>query len=122
MQAVLLVTGGALGTYLRYVISGLVQPAGDGAFPFGTLAVNVSGALIAGVATTLLLERTALPTELRTALFVGVLGGYTTFSAFSVETLALANAGQWGYAALNIAVSVSGALLAVWAGQTVARL
>lgn len=114
--------GGALGTYLRYSISGLVLRIWDGPFPLGTLTVNVTGALLAGIATTLVLERSGLPTELRVAVVVGVLGGYTTFSAFSVETLALANEGEWMYAVLNIVGSVIAGLLAVWAGQTVARL
>lgn len=122
MQAILLMAGGAIGTYLRFTIAGRVQSASDGVFPFGTLTVNVIGAFLAGIIATVVLERTNIPVELRTALLVGLLGGFTTFSAFSVETLSLTNQGAWGFAALNVLASVSAALVAVWAGQSVARL
>jgi CrcB protein len=122
MQLLLVVAGGAVGTLFRYQIATRLQGASGGDFPIGTLAVNVSGAFIAGILATLLLERSAFSTEVRTAILVGVLGGYTTFSAFSVETLTLTNEGQWGLATLNVAASVAAALFAVWAGQTVARI
>ena len=122
MQLLLVVAGGAVGTLFRYQIATRLQGASGGDFPIGTLAVNVSGAFIAGILATLLLERSAFSTEVRTAILVGVLGGYTTFSAFSVETLTLTNEGQWGLATLNVAASVASALFAVWAGQTVARI
>ncbi len=122
MQVILLMAGGAIGTYLRFTIAGRVQSYSDGVFPVGTLAVNVIGAFLAGIVATVVLERTNIPVELRTALLVGLLGGFTTFSAFSLETLDLTNEGAWGFAALNVAASVSAALAAVWAGQSVARL
>ena len=122
MQLLLVIAGGAVGTLFRYQIAMRLQSASGGAFPVGTLAVNVSGAFIAGLLATLLLERSAVSAEVRTAILVGVLGGYTTFSTFSVETLTLTNDGQWGLAALNVAASVAAALFAVWAGQSVARL
>ena len=122
MQLLLVVAGGAVGTLFRYQIATRLQSANGGAFPIGTLAVNVTGAFIAGIFATLLLERSAFSTEVRTAILVGVLGGYTTFSAFSIETLTLTNNGQWGLATLNVAASVAAALFAVWAGQSVARL
>ena len=122
MQALLVMAGGAIGSYLRFQIAGRMQTASDGAFPLGTLTVNVAGACLAGIIATLVLERTNIPVELRTALLVGLLGGFTTFSAFSLETLALTNQGAWGLAALNVLASVSAALVAVWAGQSVARL
>ncbi|HJM89937.1 MAG TPA: fluoride efflux transporter CrcB [Dehalococcoidia bacterium] len=122
MQLLLVIAGGAVGTLFRYQIAMRLQSASGGAFPVGTLAVNVSGAFIAGLLATLLLERSAVSAEVRTAILVGVLGGYTTFSTFSVETLTLTNDGQWGLATLNVAASVAAALFAVWAGQSVARL
>ncbi|HJM75095.1 MAG TPA: fluoride efflux transporter CrcB [Dehalococcoidia bacterium] len=122
MQAILLMAGGAIGTYLRFQIAGRVQSASDGSFPVGTLTVNIVGAFVAGIIATVLLERTNIPVELRMALLVGLLGGFTTFSAFSLETLTLTNQGAWGLAALNVLASVSAALIAVWAGQSVARL
>ncbi len=114
--------GGAVGSVLRYKMSGWVQGGGGGTFPVGTLFVNVSGAFAAGLLATFLLERSSVPAEVRTGLLVGVLGGYTTFSTFSLETLTLAHEGEWLYVVVNVVASVAGALLAVWLGQTLARL
>ncbi len=122
MTVLLVALGGALGSVLRYKIDGWVQAGAGGAFPWGILVVNVTGCFVAGLLMTVLLERTAVSDEVRTGLLVGVLGGYTTFSTFSLQSLDLADAGLWGYVALNVLASVAGALLAVWLGQQVARL
>ena len=122
MTLLLVALGGALGSVLRYKIDGWVQAGAGGAFPWGILVVNVTGAFVAGLLMTVLLERTAVSDEVRTGLLVGVLGGYTTFSTFSLQSLDLANAGLWGYVVLNVLASVTGALLAVWLGQQLARL
>ena len=113
--------GGAVGSVLRYTLGGWVQ-GGGGMFAVGTLFVNVTGAFAAGLLATFLLERSSVPSEVRTGLLVGVLGGYTTFSTFSLETLARANEGEWLSVVVNVTASVAGALLAVWLGQTLARL
>ena len=122
MTLLLVALGGALGSVLRYKIDGWVQAGAGGAFPWGILVVNVTGAFVAGLLMTVLLERTSVSDEVRTGLLVGVLGGYTTFSTFSLQSLDLANAGLWGYVVLNVLASVAGALLAVWLGQQLARL
>ena len=122
MTLLLVALGGALGSVLRYKIDGWVQAGAGGAFPWGILVVNVTGCFVAGLLMTVLLERTSVSDEVRTGLLVGVLGGYTTFSTFSLQSLDLADAGLWGYVALNVLASVAGALLAVWLGQQVARL
>lgn len=122
MTVLLVALGGALGSVLRYKIDGWVQAGAGGAFPWGILVVNVTGAFVAGLLMTVLLERTSVSDEVRTGLLVGVLGGYTTFSTFSLQSLDLANAGLWGYVVLNVLASVTGALLAVWLGQQLARL
>ena len=122
MQVALIMVGGALGTLFRYKIGGWVQGWGGGRFPVGTFSINVSGALVAGFLATYLLERSTLSSDLRTAILVGLLGGYTTFSAFTVETLNLANDGEWAYAAANVLGSAAAGLVAVWAGQSLARL
>ena len=122
MTLLLVALGGALGSVLRYKIDGWVQAGAGGAFPWGILVVNVTGCFVAGLLMTVLLERTAVSDEVRTGLLVGVLGGYTTFSTFSLQSLDLADAGLWGYVALNVLASVAGALLAVWLGQQLARL
>lgn len=122
MLWLLLALGGAAGTLLRYAVSRAAQPLGSEAFPMGTLAVNVAGSFLIGLLATLLLERSTVSAELRITLTVGVLGGFTTFSAFSFETLKLLNDGEWPFAALNVTVSVLAGLAAVWAGQTLARV
>ena len=122
MTLLLVALGGALGSVLRYKIDGWVQAGAGGAFPWGILVVNVTGCFVAGLLMTVLLERTSVSDEVRTGLLVGVLGGYTTFSTFSLQSLDLADAGLWGYVAVNVLASVAGALLAVWLGQQLARL
>ena len=122
MTLLLVALGGALGSVLRYKIDGWVQAGAGGAFPWGILVVNVTGCFVAGLLMTVLLERTSVSDEVRTGLLVGVLGGYTTFSTFSLQSLDLADAGLWGYVVLNVLASVTGALLAVWLGQQLARL
>ena len=120
MQLILIALGGALGAVLRYGVSEAVQPS-RGSFPLATLIANVSGAFLLGLLATFLLERTDLSSQLRLGITVGILGAYTTFSTFSLETLDLLNDGEWPTAALYVAASVAGALLAVWAGQSLAR-
>jgi len=121
MQLILIAAAGALGSVLRYLVSRAAQPLGGITFPAGTLAVNISGALLIGFLATYLLERSTVSADVRRTVIIGMLGAYTTFSAFSLETLELLDAGEWWYAALNVLLSVGGALLAVWLGQTLAR-
>ena len=118
MQLALIAVAGAAGALLRYGVGRAVQAE---AFPAATLAVNVSGSFAIGFLATFLAARAGVPAEVRTALLVGLLGSYTTFSTFSLETLRLAQDGEWTYAALNVVLSVAGALAAVWAGQALAQ-
>ena len=111
--------GGALGSMLRYALSGAVQRS-ILAFPLGTLVVNVTGCLAIGF----LSERFGdanLDPVWRTAVLIGVLGGYTTFSSFSLETLKLAESRQYDLALLNVLASVVSCLVAVWTGQRLAK-
>lgn len=121
MQILLIALGGALGSVMRYGVSRLTQPLGGGDFPAGTLTVNLTGAFGVGLLVTYLLERSTISAELRVAATVGLLGVYTTFSTFALETVELIDAGEWFYAAANILGSVVVALFAVWLGQTLAR-
>jgi CrcB protein len=98
-----------------------VQLAFGGSFPLGTLVVNVSGSLIMGLLYVLLFERLDVGAEWRAALLIGVLGAYTTFSTFSIETLNLLEAGEVLKAGLNVILSVSLCLLACWAGMVAGR-
>lgn len=113
-----LALGGAFGTLCRYGLSGWVQRGSGGTFPWGTLAVNVLGCLVMG-----LLYRTfearLFPPEYRTAILIGVLGGFTTFSSFGIETFRMLNDGQFGAAVLYVGASNAGCLAAVWLGYRV---
>lgn len=110
--------GSALGGMARYGISGFVANRIGETFPWGTLVVNVSGALVIGTFAALVAPAGALPGDLtvRQLVIVGLCGGYTTFSSFSLQTLSLARDAQWARALGNIAASVLLCLLAVWAG------
>lgn len=121
MAAYLLVAlGGALGSVGRFWLSGLIARQAGETFPWGTLLVNVSGSFVIGLFATLSGPegRLLVPAWFRQPFFMlGVCGGYTTFSSFSLQTLSLLEAGQALYAAGNVALSVFGCLLAVWAGH-----
>jgi fluoride exporter len=97
--------GGGIGSLLRYFVSSFVQ-AGAGSFPYGILAVNVLGGLAIGIIVELGALRLSYSPELRAFLITGLLGGFTTFSAFSLDTALLIERGDWGSAALYILASV----------------
>ncbi len=120
-QLIAIASGGALGALLRFWLSsGVYKLLGHG-FPYGTLAVNVLGSLAMGFLYVLLLERTVVSPELRGALLIGLLGAFTTFSTFSIETLNLLEQAELLKAGLNILVSVVACVLACWFGLVVGR-
>jgi fluoride exporter len=110
--------GSAVGGMARYGVSGIVANRIGETFPWGTLAVNVSGSFVIGVFAAIIAPGAALAGSLtvRQLVVIGLCGGYTTFSSFSLQTLALARNGEWRRALGNIAGSVALCLLAVWAG------
>jgi len=108
--------GGALGAVLRYWLDGVVSRWAPGAFPWGTFVINVSGCFAIGFLSTLLTGRILPHPALRTALLVGFVGAYTTFSTFAYETQQLARGGAFALALANVAASVVAGLLAVWLG------
>lgn len=113
--------GGAGGALLRYWCSqGVYSLLGRG-FPYGTLAVNVLGSLLMGLLFVLLSEREFVAAEWRALLLVGVLGAFTTFSTFSMETLNLIEQGDLLKAAANVVLSVVLCLIACWAGVILGR-
>lgn len=114
--------GSALGGMARYWSSGLVAVQFGESFPFGTLFVNVLGSFLIGVIATLTAPdgRLFVGTEMRQFLMLGILGGYTTFSSFSVETLELMRGGEWFRAGALVILSVALCLLAVWLGHAAA--
>lgn len=118
--ALLVALGGALGSVLRWLTTEWISrctPAS--AFPWGTLVVNALGSFMIGAIMTLSTERSALGPELRLLLVTGVLGGFTTFSAYSYETLALLRGGQLVAGGLYALGSVALGLVAAFAGRVV---
>jgi len=113
--------GGAAGSVLRYATSLGVHGLLGRAFPYGTLVVNVVGCLAMGFLYVWLVERSAVSAEVRAGVLIGVLGGFTTFSSFSIETLVLIEAGEHLRAALNVLASVALCLLATGLGLVLAR-
>ena len=116
--------GSALGGMARYWLSGVVARRFGEAFPVGTLIVNVTGSFAIGFIASLSDPggRLLMGVSARQFIMLGVLGGYTTFSSFSLQTLNLARDGEWLYASANVALSVLLCLLAVWFGQVMARM
>jgi CrcB protein len=115
--------GGFVGSILRYVVSGYVQQWSRSIdFPYGTLAVNVGGCLVIGLLTQLAEARGVLSPESRLLVFIGVLGGFTTFSTFGSETMNLLRDGQNPLALANVAANVILGLGGVWLGRTLAYL
>ena len=114
--------GSALGGALRYWCSGLVARWFGETFPWGTMVVNVAGSLLIGLFATLSGSdgRLFVGTSARQFVMLGLLGGFTTFSSFSLQTLALAQNGEWVRAATNIAGSVLLCLMDVWLGHALA--
>ena len=121
MNLLLVMLGGALGTGGRYLLGGWLNAQAASGFPWGTLGVNLLGSLAIG-AVFGLARQGAVPPGAILFLTVGVLGGFTTFSTFSYETLRLLADGSPGASFLNAAVQLAGGLAAVYAGFVAARL
>ncbi len=116
-------TGGFVGSILRYAVSGYVQELSKSIqFPFGTLAVNIMGCVVIGFLAELADLRSAITGETRAFLFVGLLGGFTTFSAFGNETMHLLRDGELLLACGNVVGHVVLGLAGVWLGYSTAYL
>jgi CrcB protein len=114
--------GSALGGMARYFCSGVAARWFGETFPWGTLIVNVAGSFIIGFFATLTGPdgRVFIGSTARQLVMVGICGGYTTFSSFSLQTLNLMQDGEWAYAGANVTASVLLCLVAVWAGHMLA--
>lgn len=122
MQQLLVIAGGgAIGAVLRFLMSSSLYRILGRDFPYGTLMVNIVGSLLMGLIFILLLEKNVMTEQWRSAIFIGFLGAFTTFSTFSFETINLFEAGEFGKAILNILLSVVLCLGATWFGMFMAK-
>ena len=120
MKLLVLMGGGALGTLFRYIISGLPHRYTETVFPWGTLLVNISGAFLIGLIWGVFEERGISP-NIRIFIFIGILGGFTTFSTFALETMNLFKEGAVKLAFLNILANNLLSIVLVFGGFFLAK-
>jgi CrcB protein len=113
--------GGAIGTLLRYLVGSLDYRFSGGVFPVSTLVVNTTGSLAIGFLWGIV-DRFAVSPNVRLFIFIGVLGGYTTFSTFSLETFNLMRDGEYRIAAANAVLSMALSVVAVFAGYMASKI
>lgn len=121
MTLVLVGVGGFFGAVARYVVDGVVSQQTGGAFPWGTLVINVSGSLVLGFLFALTVERGVLPAESRAPVMVGFIGAYTTFSTLMLESWRLIEDGSVVTGVINLAGSSIVGIVAVLIGLTLGR-
>jgi CrcB protein len=121
LQFLLVAFGGAVGSVLRYYVGLSALRVAGPLFPWGTLTVNVVGCFLIGLLAQIITQRYGGSVELRLLLITGFLGGFTTFSAFSLDTVALIESGNLAGAILYVAASVGASLAAVLAGLLLVR-
>ncbi len=121
MHALLVAVGGAIGSVLRYYVGQWALRLAGPTFPWGTLTVNVVGCFVIGVFTEMIIRRFGASPELRLLLVTGLLGGFTTFSAFSLDAISLFERGAAASGAVYIIASVGLSIAAVIAGLTLTR-
>ena len=121
MPIVLIAVGGAAGAVARYLVDTTISQRWPSAFPWGTLAVNLSGSLVLGVLFALTVERGVLPASSRAPVMIGFIGAYTTFSTFMLESWRLVEDGAVGLAVANIVGSCLLGLVAVFIGLAIGR-
>ncbi len=120
-QLAFIAAGGAAGALMRYWMSSGIYVLFGRGFPYGTLTVNVVGSLLMGFCYVFMIERMDVSVEWRAAIMIGLIGAFTTFSTFSIETLNLLESGEQMKAALNILLSVTLCILGCWLGMIVGR-
>jgi len=116
----MVVLGGGAGSLARYLLGNAIMTRTGGRFPFGTVIINITGSFLIGLLMTLLTERFTPHPNMRLLLVTGFLGGYTTFSSFEWETLALVRDGGWWLGLANVVGSVALGYSAVWLGAMIA--
>lgn len=121
LKYLLIGLGGFIGANLRYLVQGWFAQLWGSTFPFGTLVANVTGSFLLALFLALITERVVVAPGWRLFFAVGVMGGYTTFSSFSVETLSFLEQGFWGLGLVNLIANVGLALTAAALGFWLAR-
>jgi CrcB protein len=114
--------GGLIGSASRYWISNLTYRLLGEGFPYGTLIVNITGCFFIGLLMQLFQERMLVNSDIRNFLTIGILGGFTTFSTFSFETIRLLNEGSFLMGTWNVVCSLIGCLAATWLGMILGRI
>lgn len=118
-KTIFIALAGLVGTLIRYWLAGFVARQYGENFPWGTLIVNLIGSFLAGALYHLAEERLLISPSVRTILLIGLIGGFTTFSSYGLQTFTLLRDGQIGLATLNVTASNALGLLMVWAGYAV---
>ena len=121
MSIISIAIGGAAGSLCRYGMSNGIYLLLGRSFPYGTLAVNILGSFIMGIVYILMIERASISEELRAGITIGLLGAFTTFSTFSIETINLIESGEILKAGLNILFSVTLCIVGCWLGMNLSR-
>ncbi len=121
LKTVLIGLAGFVGTLFRYWLSGFVARQYGETFPWGTMAVNLVGCFLAGAVFYLTEERFLISPTTRTIILIGLLGGFTTFSSYGLQTFTLLRDGEFGLATLNVAASNVFGLLMVWTGYVACK-
>ena len=123
MQKIILIAlAGLIGTLLRYWLSGFVARQYGETFPWGTMAVNLIGCFVTGAVFFLTEERFLVSPTVRTVILIGLLGGFTTFSSYGLQTFTLLRDGEFGLAILNVVTSNILGLFMVWVGYVLGRV
>lgn len=121
-KTILIAVAGLVGTLLRYWLSGYVAKQQGETFPWGTMAVNLIGCLLTGVVFFVTEERLLVSHTVRTVILIGLLGGFTTFSSYGLQTFTLLRDGEFGLAVLNVVMSNTLGLFMVWLGYALGRV
>lgn len=122
MPLILIGLGGFAGAIARYVVDGFVAERVAGAFPWGTLVVNLSGSFLLGALFALTVDRAILPADIRGPVLIGFIGAYTTFSTYMLESWQLIGSGAYELALVNVVGSAVLGLVAVGSGLALGRL
>ena len=121
-KTILIALAGLTGTLLRYWLSGYVARQYGETFPWGTMTVNLIGCLVTGAVFYVTEERFLINPTVRTVILIGLLGGFTTFSSYGLQTFTLLRDGEYGLATLNVVTSNVLGLFMVWAGYTLGKV